>query len=211
LSARRHFEASLGIYPVPWKYVKGHTSERKYLLFFGRNDVFQKGLDVLVSGYSRAVSQGLDLPLIIAGQPSKESQKLTTRAMTLPGLQDRIVVLGAVSEEKKWQLLAGARCLVFPSRWDGPPRPVREALAVGTPVIVSPGTNLAELVERYRAGCSVRLTSESVSAALIEAQENPPDWRTGAAALRTALDWDKVASHYAAGYSAALEAAGAPR
>ena len=48
-----------------------------------------------------------------------------------------IQFLGPVTEEEKWNLLAHASCLLFPSFDEGFGLPVLEAMAVGTPVIAS--------------------------------------------------------------------------
>ncbi len=48
-----------------------------------------------------------------------------------------IQMLGTVTQEEKWHLLARASCLLFPSYEEGFGLPVLEAMAVGTPVIAS--------------------------------------------------------------------------
>ncbi|MFA4844956.1 MAG: glycosyltransferase family 1 protein [Patescibacteria group bacterium] len=48
-----------------------------------------------------------------------------------------IQFLGPVTEEEKWNLLARASCLLYPSYDEGFGLPVLEAMAVGTPVIAS--------------------------------------------------------------------------
>jgi glycosyltransferase involved in cell wall biosynthesis len=57
------FEASLGVFPVPvaiaeaeWR--KMERTDGADLLFFGRNDVYQKGIDILLEGFARAVRRG---------------------------------------------------------------------------------------------------------------------------------------------------------
>lgn len=59
----------------------------------------------------------------------------------------RITSVGMVGGEKKRRLLAGARGLLFPVRWDEPfGIVVAEALASGTPVLASRRGSLPELV-----------------------------------------------------------------
>ena len=62
LGGAADFRASLGIYPAPLR-VKGSADKPgDYLLFFGRNDIHQKGVDLLLQGYARAVGMGLTCP-----------------------------------------------------------------------------------------------------------------------------------------------------
>lgn len=215
---RRHlgdvpsFEASLGVFPLgsmgrsPG--VEAVWAHGDYLLFFGRNDVYQKGIDRLLEAYAAAVRGGIRLQLLIAGAALGSSVGLVESLVTRLGLKDRVTILGEVDEPTKWALLRGARALVFLSRWDGPPRPIREALSVGTPVIVSHGTNLADLVSRSGAGVGVESGREAVTAALLQAEDEQvvTRWRRGVPGLRESLDWDRVVDSYLDGYRSALEA-----
>ncbi|HVH67883.1 MAG TPA: glycosyltransferase [Gemmatimonadales bacterium] len=64
-----------------------------------------------------------------------------------PSVSRFVKFVGTVGGERKRELLAGARCLWMPVRWDDPcPVNVLEALASGTPVIGSPRGSLPELV-----------------------------------------------------------------
>ncbi len=53
--------------------------------------------------------------------------------------------LGPVTEQEKWNLLARAGCLLFPSLDEGFGLPVLEAMSVGTPVITSNRGSLPEV------------------------------------------------------------------
>jgi len=57
----------------------------------------------------------------------------------------RITLLGRVSEEEKWKLLAGASCLAFPTFYEGFGLPVLEAMAMGVPVVCSDTSSLPEV------------------------------------------------------------------
>jgi glycosyltransferase involved in cell wall biosynthesis len=203
----RWFEATLGIYSPP-----SSEPEREigpdHLLFFGRNDIYQKGLDMLIASYARARQRGLGLPLVIAGAPHADSTRVISRLIKEHGLRDTVTILGPVPEARKWALLRHATALVFLSRWDGPPRPIREALSVGTPVIVSPGTNLAGLVSRSCAGQAVSFEREAIADGMLAAEDDfrLVSWREGASRLGGLLDWHAVADTYLVGYHRALAA-----
>lgn len=199
--ARSSFQAGVGIYGSAQGCPPASRGRGDYLLFFGRNDVYQKGLDVLVAGYRLAAQQGLDVPLVVAGKPFKSSSAFWRRATRAPG--PPIQVLGCVSEDEKWDLLAKARALVYLSRWDGPPRPIRDALSIGTPVIVSRGTNMGDLVMRFKAGRCVELYPHEVAHALGEAADDATveSWGRGAGHLKAALSWDRIAAAYADAYA----------
>lgn len=200
-----HFEATLGLFPPPG----GATASEAvgdYLLFFGRNDITQKGIDVLVEGYRLARRQGLELPLVVAGHPDKRSIGYWKKVKRDRELSSHVELLGEVPDEERSRLLVNARSLVFPSRWDGPPRPIREAIALGTPVIVTNGTNMGQLVESHSAGELVALEATSISEGLIKAADKDEArvWREGAKKLREALSWDRVALEYLRGYEMTL-------
>jgi glycosyltransferase involved in cell wall biosynthesis len=196
------FEASLGIFPAPLETRSPEAELGDYLLFLGRNDIYQKGMDLLLLAYAAAVAEGLEIPLRIAGQPVGTSTRILRKLIERLGLSRHVQLIGGVSDAQKWRLLANARCLVFPSRWDGPPRPIREAIAMGTPVIVTSGTNLAGLVNETGAGAGVEFRKEQMTNRLLETMDEPTcrAWLNGVQQLRRTLAWPTVARRYRDGY-----------
>jgi glycosyltransferase involved in cell wall biosynthesis len=212
----RLFEATLGIFPcangcdMP---DRSRDRERtRHFLFFGRNDVYQKGLDVLLEGYAKAIGllgirPKVSVKLTIAGLPWNNSRPYLTGCLRRLGIQDVVTILGEVDEPTKSRLLVEADCLLFLSRWDGPPRPIREAIAAGTPVIVTPETNMGELVEKFGAGLQVGLNAEQVSHGLLRAVlegDLLENCQRGVQNLKRHLAWDRVAEDYVKGYEEAL-------
>lgn len=76
------------------------------------------------------------LPLVIAGGPGDGSAAVEGEIERL-GLDRQVRMAGYVSDADLPALLAAARVLVHPSRFEGFGLPVLEAMAVGTPAIVA--------------------------------------------------------------------------
>lgn len=178
-----------------------------YLLYLGRLAVEHKGLDLLLGGYQRALRRHAALlpPLVLAGPDFRDGRRaLEQRAATL-GIEEQVTFLGAVSGEQKWTLLGGARCFMHPSRWEGMPFALLEAMALQRPVLVTPGTNLADRVREASCGIVVEPDEERIADGLIElcrAPETELD-RFGTHArdeVRRRFVWPVIASQMAATY-----------
>lgn len=97
----------------------------------------RKGHDVLVAAL--ATLQDLPWRLVVAGDPTRDpatAEKLTSEIARL-GLQDRIALLGVVSDEKLATLYAEADAFVLASRFEGYGMAYAEAIAHGLPVIAT--------------------------------------------------------------------------
>ncbi|GIW47801.1 MAG: hypothetical protein KatS3mg078_1678 [Deltaproteobacteria bacterium] len=207
------FEAGLGVFLAPMG-VEGErrdfepSNEPTRLLFFGRNDVYQKGIDILLEGYAKAIQMGAKATLTIAGQPWGNSEQFIWKFVEKRGLGESVQLMGPVDDSTKWKLLQEVDYLVFLSRWDGPPRPIREAIAVGTPVIVSSETNMGHLVTEFGAGLEVPLNPDEVAKAILRASKEKALWhkhREGVKKLYERLSWNRVAEDYIRGYQRVLE------
>lgn len=88
--------------------------------------------------------QGLDYPdlrLLLTGNPTPPIVALVEQL----GLLNRIAFLGTPSDDELSSVYRGALCLVLPSLAEGFGLPALEAMACGTPVIVSNRTALPEI------------------------------------------------------------------
>lgn len=86
-----------------------------------------------------------DYQLIIAGtlfhQYAKEMQKI----IITKNLQDRIHLIGTISDEEKRWYYENAKAFVFPSLLEGFGLPVAEAMSLGLPLFLSDKTSLPEI------------------------------------------------------------------
>ena len=201
------FIASLGIHDTTDLGAPTDPEGPARIVFFGRNDVHQKGIDLTIRGFAHFVRENSDSDdgprLVVGGRSHGSSTARIREILQAENIGSRVDLLGSVADEERSRLLRTAAILVFMSRFDGPPRPIREALSVGTPCLVSYESNMGELVESFGAGRAAALDPAAVASCLQEAFRSPrtfDSWQVGAQRLRAELAWPNVARTYLRGY-----------
>lgn len=124
-----------------------------FLLYFGRLDVFQKGLDTLLDAFALLVRDRPALELRIAGR-GKDAGRVAAMARDL-GIDRNIMMMGAVSEAERQALFAGAAVQLMPSRFEGFGMVAAEAMAAGVPLVAAAAGSLPEVVDAPRGGLTV--------------------------------------------------------
>jgi glycosyltransferase involved in cell wall biosynthesis len=124
-----------------------------FLLYFGRLDVFQKGLDTLLEAFALLVRDRPALELRIAGR-GKDAGRVAAMAREL-GIDRNIMMMGAVSEAERQALFAGAAVQLMPSRFEGFGMVAAEAMAAGVPLVAAAAGSLPEVVDAPRGGLTV--------------------------------------------------------
>lgn len=123
------------------------VEKQDYLLFLGRL-CEAKGTHTAI-GAARASG----LPLVLAGKidPVDAAYVAAHVAPHVDGTFIRYV--GEVTGARKWSLIAGARCLLFPIAWPEPFGLVMiEAMACGTPVVATRWGSVPEVVAHAETG-----------------------------------------------------------
>lgn len=112
---------------------------RRVLLYLGRLDPEQKGLDVLLDAFARTDPV---LGLALVGPTFRHGRRSLEARSARLGLEDRVAFLGPLFGEDKYRCINGADFFVHPSRWEaGVPFSVLEAAACGRPCLVSPASD----------------------------------------------------------------------
>ena len=175
------------------------------LVFLGRLDNEQKGLDVLIEALAHIPGRRL----LIAGDGPDET-RLRRLADTL-GVTARISWLGRVGGDAKYRLLATAALAVIPSRWETFGIVAIEALAAGTPVV---GSDIDCLRDVIPDGAGWRVPPSNptaLAAAVNQALDDPARLVRHSAAGRAfarRFNWDDLADQQDAVYEQVTTLAG---
>jgi len=109
-----------------------HDCSRSGIVYLGRLEIAQKGLDLLFEAFAR-IADDVDEMLVIAGD-GPDDQTLKDLALSL-GIKDRVRFVGRVAIEDRFELLASADLVAMPSRYETFGMVAAESLAVRTPVV----------------------------------------------------------------------------
>jgi glycosyltransferase involved in cell wall biosynthesis len=165
----------------------------------------QKGQDVLLDALAELRRRGLQFVAVLAGDGSLRAT-LGARARAL-GLESHVRFPGQV--EDLGPLLAAADAVVMPSRWEGLPLVLLEALIRARPVVASAVGGIPEVVTD---GEHARLVAPGDVNALADALEGFHRGRDaalrlgrrGAARVREAYTWPRVVEAFEAVYDEVL-------
>jgi len=183
---------------VPDEFFRVERRERDFLLYYGRFDLFQKGLDTVLEAFATLAPRHPELELRLAGR-GKDEQRVRELAREM-GVQERTRILAGVERETVLELFSGALALLMPSRLEGLPMVPAEAMAAGVPVIAAAVGAVPEVVAAPEAGVLVQPDDPRALADAAQALLADPRRRQtmSDAARRSAerFSWDAVAERH---------------
>jgi glycosyltransferase involved in cell wall biosynthesis len=167
--------------------------EEDYVLYVGRLQVQNKGLDTLMEAMRLLKGNGTGARLLLAGR-GRDEERLREMARDLD-----VEFLGFVDEGEKLRLMRRARLFVLPSRFEGWGIVVLEAASCGKPVVVS---DIPELSFALEAGFGTSFRTgdaEDLAGKLAHMlRDEPARERMGRRARQYAMDytWEGLADKY---------------
>lgn len=173
--------------------------KRQDILFVGRLEREQKGIDLLLNAYSQ-IANRTDAQLVLVGNGPDE-QWVKNRVAEL-GLGDRVVMKGRVEGSAKDALFTQAKVVAMPSRYETFGMVAIEGLAGGAPVVAFAIPCLREVVPSNLGTLVPAFDSEALGSALLEALQ-PKASRSLEQARRdfaAHYDWDVLAAQQQAVY-----------
>lgn len=128
--------------------------QRRILLFLGRLHPIKR-LDLLANAFAIVARRLSDVHLLLVG-PDDGAGPQVRRILDRARLLDHVTFTGPLAGLDKWAALRDSALLLLPSKHENFGLAALEAMAVGTPVLVSPQVALAEHIERNGAGRVVK-------------------------------------------------------
>jgi glycogen synthase len=178
-------------------YFRVQRSESGYILFYGRFDLFQKGIDLLLEAFQGVKRIYPALELKLAGRGRDEGR--IRHWIGNSGLSDSIEVISDPPMETTWKLMSGAQMMVMPSRFEGFGMVAAEAMAAGVPLVAAAVDAVPGVVGRDGALLVQGRDVKGLEQGIIALLENPA---RRAHLSRSARDWarryrwDRVAEQH---------------
>lgn len=117
---------------VGTEFYKIKMRKPEYILYLGRIDIGQKGLDLLLKSYNK-IRNTIKYPLVIAGfGPDEAKLKALIKKLNL---EQSVSIIGPTYGDKKAKVLSKALFVAFPSRHEGFSLFSLEALASSLPLV----------------------------------------------------------------------------
>lgn len=113
------------------------SSADKYILYVSRFDIYKHHNEVVKAFASLPISLQQEYKLLFAGECESPETKFVINLIKNLGLNDRIVILGAIPYEELPSLYHHADLILFASSCENCPNILLEALGAGRPVLSS--------------------------------------------------------------------------
>ncbi|MBI4137608.1 glycosyltransferase family 4 protein, partial [Candidatus Roizmanbacteria bacterium] len=111
------------------------STEKDFVLYMGRLDIYQKGLDVLIKAWKEIEPMRGKTKLYIAGSGTKKDTEFIKKLIEENRVSKSIKLLGKISGARKKQYLSSCRFFIAPSRFETFGISILEAMASGKAVI----------------------------------------------------------------------------
>jgi glycosyltransferase involved in cell wall biosynthesis len=193
--------------PAPRRDVKAFRTEHglpdRFILHLGTLEP-RKNLETLIRAYAR-LPQRHQVKLVLVGARGWQTDPLFRLIGNL-GVGQDVILAGYAAPQALPLWYASAEVFAYPSLYEGFGLPVLEAMACGTPVIVSSATSLPEIV----GGDGVQVDPADVDAwreaiaTLLDAPSLRADLAERGRARALTFSWDRTAEQTVRAYRAAL-------
>jgi glycosyltransferase involved in cell wall biosynthesis len=171
----------------------GISAQTKLVLFLGRLSL-KKSPDLLLRAFAEAQKRahGVPMTLVFAGPDEGGVKMQLEQLATELGIQANVQFAGPVFGEDKWAAYRDAEVFVLPSQNENFGNTAAEAVAAGTPVIVTEQCGIAPLLAN-EAGIVVRHDDVALSEALVRVlgdSELRGHLKSGCAKVTMSLGWE---------------------
>lgn len=131
-------------------FISNFPVKKKYFSFFGRLEIHQKGLDVLLDAFEYICTNYPEFRLKIAGKGKDETQ--FKQMIQRRGLGEKVDFIGFIQGQEKINFLSQAYALLMPSTFESWGISSLESQACKTPVIGSNIPGLRQTINHENSG-----------------------------------------------------------
>jgi glycosyltransferase involved in cell wall biosynthesis len=151
----------------------------------------KKGIDLVLAGFPQIRAEFPKAQLVLAGEGSPEFVAGLRRRVAELGVQASVIWTGFLDGPQKWSAMAAASVFVLPSYSENFGIAVVEAMAAGTPVVISDAVGIHREVADSRAGfvvpCAVEPLAEALQRVLAQPERGREMGRNGRRLVETAF------------------------
>ena len=158
---------------IPNCYFK-NKNKNLNIAFIGRYDINHKGLDILIKSIRKIKNELLDngIKINLYGSDFKNGKKYLLKKVKKYNLVNICSINNPIFGEEKKKVLENTDIFIATSRFEGHPMAVIEAMAYGIPCILTEGTNMIDVVDKYDAGWVSNFDPDSIAETILNAISN---------------------------------------
>ena len=176
-----------------------YSQEGIKCISIGRLEPYQKGLDLLIEacGEIKESLREAKCSIMLCGPDSVKKLAELKQFVKEKQLEDIITFHDGVFGDEKVNMLLEHDVYLMPSRFEGHPMALIEALSYGLPCVITEGSNMREEVETAKAGWTSDTSIEGIKDAIQRMIQERNDIRAfaqNAKVLAKNYDWDHIAA-----------------
>lgn len=177
--------------------------EKIKIIALSRIDIYHKGLDLLLEAVSKIKKNLIaeNVEINIYGNAFYEKNlKYLIEKIDEYELHNIVKYLGRVDGIQKENVFLENDIFVLTSRFEGFPMAVLEALSYGLPCILTEGTNMKSIIEKYNSGWICKIDVEEISKLILKAindyRNNPNKYIENALKNAKNYEWKKIVDNH---------------
>lgn len=182
----------------PKKQYSGDDKKYFQLIYIGRYTIKIKGLDILIDGIKTIKNEMLknNIKLVLYGSDYRGELKKLESLINEKDVKEVVKLNGPIYDENKIKELLNSDIFIQTSRTEGQPLGIMEAISMGIPCILTPGTNLAEDAQNNVFGWLTDEKAENIGETILTAFNNrdllPQYSRNAIEYANNNFDWKNV-------------------
>lgn len=171
--------------------------ERIEILFLGRIDIHHKALDLLLAALEIVRKKGYDDRIHFNFYGTGLEPEVTSFKAAINKYSNFADFGGPVYGREKEQAFQKSHIFILNSRYEGMPMGVLEALSYGLPCIITPQTNMSEIIQDSNAGWVTKLDAKEIADTIVKAyhqyQNDFIEYSQRAHDLAKRFSWKEIA------------------